>query len=243
MSRFEKIAEKLEACGLDALLVTSEANRRYVTGFSSSAGAALVTRDGEGWFFTDSRYIEAARAAIDGGTVKELSGKALLAEAEAILKAKGCRVLGFEEKRVTVDAYNRWQKSLSCGLKGGDALLDALRSVKEPEEVRRLEAAQALAEEAFQELLDFIRPGRTEQETAARLQYLMLRRGAEGMSFPPIVVSGDRTSLPHGVPSEKVLKNGEFLTMDFGCVLDGYCSWAASRRRCGESMTPSYLPS
>ena len=223
MSRFEKAARELEARGLDALLVTSEPNRRYVTGFPSSAGTALVTRNG-GWFFTDSRYIEAARAAIDGAAVRELSGKAMLEEIQSILRDRNCRVLGFEEKRVTVETWERWKGTLSCELRGAEALLEGLRSVKEPEEVRRLKAAQALAEEAFRELLDFIRPGRTEQEVAARLQYLMLKRGAEGMSFPPIVVSGSRTSQPHGVPSEKVLERGEFLTMDFGCILEGYCS-------------------
>ena len=125
---------------------------------------------------------------------------------------------------MTVAEHGGWQEKLSCRLVPAEKLLDDLRSVKEPEEIERLVAAQRLAEGAFTELLNFIRPGRTEQEIAARLQYLMLQAGAEGMSFSPIVVSGVRSSMPHGVPTGKAVEAGEFLTIDFGCVLDGYCS-------------------
>ena len=223
MSRFAKIAAELETFGLDAMLVTSPPNRRYVTGFASTAGTALITASGS-WFFTDSRYIEAARSKIEGAEVRELSGAPMLRELAALLRERGCRRLGFEERRLTVADYERIREALPCELTRGEDLLDRLRSVKEPEEVERLVAAQRLAEDAFTQLLDFIRPGRTEQEIAARLQYLMLRAGAEGMSFAPIVVSGVRSSMPHGVPSDKVAEKGEFLTIDFGCVLDGYCS-------------------
>ena len=223
MSRFDKIAAELETFGLDAMLVTSAPNRRYVTGFASTAGTALITVSGS-WFFTDSRYIEAARNKIEGAQVRELSGASMLRELAALLRERGCRKLGFEERRLTVADYERIREALPCELTRGEDLLDRLRSVKEPEEVERLVAAQRLAEDAFTKLLDFIRPGRTEQEIAARLQYLMLQAGAEGMSFPPIVVSGVRSSMPHGVPSDKVVEKGEFLTIDFGCVLEGYCS-------------------
>jgi len=223
MGRFEKIAARLGDYGLDAVLITGGPNRRYAADFPSSAGVALILPD-RSWFFTDSRYIEAARSRIEGAEVRELSGRGLLAELERLLQAGGCRRLGFEEGRMTVAEHGRFREALSCELVPGERLLDDLRSVKEPNEVECLIAAQRLAEGAFTELLDFIRSGRTEREIAAYLQYLMLKAGAEGMSFDPIVVSGPRSSLPHGVPSDKIVERGEFLTIDFGCVLDGYCS-------------------
>ena len=103
-------------------------------------------------------------------------------------------------------------------------LLAELRAVKDPEELEILISAQRIAEKALADILNEIRPGVTEKEIAARLQYLMLHYGAEDKSFDPIVVSGPNGSLPHGVPSEKVIQAGEFVTMDFGCVYRGYCS-------------------
>ena len=103
-------------------------------------------------------------------------------------------------------------------------LLAELRAVKDPEELEIMVAAQRIAEKALTDILNEIRPGVTEKEIAARLQYLMLHYGAEDKSFDPIVVSGPNGSLPHGVPSEKVIQAGEFVTMDFGCIYHGYCS-------------------
>ena len=224
MMRFQKVAERLSQYGLDALLVLSEPNRRYVTGFPSSAGAALITPEGS-WFFTDSRYIEAARRAVTEAAVEENNAahptlRMVRRETERL----GIRRLGIEMDRITVSEYRRLGEKLPCELVDGQDLLQTMRAVKDEEEVRQMVAAQRIAEQALEETLGFIRAGRTEREIAAFLQYQLLVKGGERMSFEPIVVSGPNSSMPHGVPSDRPVERGDFITMDFGCVKEGYCS-------------------
>lgn len=225
MSRFEKIAAKLQQYDLDAIMVTSAPNRLYATGFRSSAGLALITPDAS-YFFTDSRYIEAATKAITGGEVRESNRENPMTKMVAeLVERHGIKHLGFEESYMTVsELENTWKKNLSCEFIPATALLTELRSVKDAEEVKTLIAAQRIAERALTEVLDFIKVGRTEKEIAAYLQYKMLTFGSEKNSFDPIVVSGPNSSLPHGVPTTKAVEAGDFITMDFGCVLGGYCS-------------------
>ena len=125
---------------------------------------------------------------------------------------------------MTVEEYRLWEKELDCELADANRLLMELRSAKEQGEIDCLIGAQRIAEKALTETLDFIKAGRTEQEISAYLQYRMLCGGAEKMSFEPIVVSGPNGSMPHGVPSAKPVAEGEFITIDFGCVWGGYCS-------------------
>ena len=224
MGRFEQVAEKLGEYGLDALLIGSESNRLYVTGFQASDGAALVTEKGS-WFFTDSRYIEAAQRTVTGAQVLEnTAARPVTALVNEVLAQTGARRVGYEEDRTTVADFQHLSGKLQGELVPAGALLAALRAVKDSGEIETMTAAQRIAEAAFEEVLHFIRPGRTEQEIAAFLQYQMLLRGAERMSFDPIVVSGPNSSMPHGVPSERAVARSEFITMDFGCVYRGYCS-------------------
>ena len=225
MSRFDKVAAKLPQYDLDAMMVTSSPNRLYATGFRSSAGLALITPDAS-YFFTDSRYIEAATKAITGGEVRESTRENPMTKMVAeLVERHGIKRLGFEESYMTVsELENTWKKNLSCEFIPATALFTELRSVKDAEEVKTLIAAQRIAERALTEVLDFIKVGRTEKEIAAYLQYKMLTFGSEKNSFDPIVVSGPNSSLPHGVPTTKAVEAGDFITMDFGCVLGGYCS-------------------
>ena len=225
MSRFEKIAAKLKAYNLDAMMVTSAPNRLYATGFRSSAGLALITAE-KSYFFTDSRYIEAASKAITSGEIREINRENPMTKlVSELVERHSIKRLGFEEQYMTVsELENTWKKNLTCELIPATFLLTGLRSVKDAEEVQALIAAQRIAERALTEVLDFIKVGRTEKEIAAYLQYKMLTFGSERNSFDPIVVSGPNSSMPHGVPSDKPVAPGDFITMDFGCVLDGYCS-------------------
>ena len=224
MSRFDKIAAKLQAYDLDVMMITSEPNRLYATGFHSTAGMAIVTKDGS-YFFTDSRYIEAASKRIVGGEVQEHTReKPMSVLANAVIERCGVKRMGFEEAYMTVSEYNTWNEKLSCELVPATALITELRQVKDRGEIETMIAAQRIAEKALEEALEFIRVGRTEQEIAAFLQYRMLLGGAEKMSFNPIVVSGPNSSMPHGVPTAKPVVAGDFITMDFGCVYGGYCS-------------------
>ena len=226
MNHFQKIAAQLEGHGLDAMLLTGEANRFYASGFHSygTDGVALVTAK-KAYYFTDSRYTEAALRYVQGAEVREIGhGRGYAALLEEAVTEQHIRRMGFEDAYMTVQDHERYRKALSCDLVPATDLLWQLRMVKDEEELEAMVAAQRIAERALEDILEEIRPGVTEKEIAARLQYLMLHYGASDMSFDPIVVSGPNGSLPHGVPSEKTIQQGEFVTMDFGCVYHGYCS-------------------
>ena len=226
MNHFQELASHLEAYDLDAMLLTGEANRFYVSGFHSSGtdGVALVTRD-QAYYFTDSRYTEAAGRCLVGAELREIGrGRGYAALIQEAVAHRNIRRMGFEDAYMTVQDYERYRKALSCDLVPATELLWQMRMVKDDEELKAMTAAQRIAEKALDEILNEIRPGVTEKEIAARLQYLMLHYGASDMSFDPIVVSGPNGSLPHGVPSEKPIQSGEFVTMDFGCIYQGYCS-------------------
>ena len=226
MNHFKEIAAQLERHDLDGMLLTGEANRFYASGFHSTGtdGVALVTRS-KAYYFTDARYIEAAGRYVQGAEIRETrAGRGYGALTEEVVVSQHLRRLGFEDAYMTVQDHERYRKALSCDLVPATDILWQLRAVKDAEELDAMVAAQRIAEKALDQILGEIRPGVTEKEIAARLQYLMLHFGAENMSFDPIVVSGPNGSLPHGVPGERVIQNGEFITMDFGCIYHGYCS-------------------
>ena len=226
MNHFQKIAAQLAAHDLDAMLLTGEADRFYASGFHSSGidGVALVTRK-KVYYFTDSRYTEAAGRCIQGAELREVGrGRSYAALLEEAVAEQSIRRMGYEDAYMTVREHERYRKALSCDLVPATELLWQLRTVKDQGELEAIVAAQRIAEKALEAILEEVRPGVTEKEIAARLQYLMLHFGASDMSFDPIVVSGPNGSLPHGVPSERAIQQGEFVTMDFGCIYHGYCS-------------------
>ena len=222
MNHLEHIAAHLD--GLDAILLTSEANCYYATGFMGE-GIALVTRRGS-WYFTDSRYTEAADKAIgDAAVIREVSREkpfsALINEA---LAEAGAEKAGFEDQRMTVAEHAVYSEKLHCTLTPASSLMTELRGSKDEEELSCMTAAQRIAEGALEQILKEIRPGMTEKEIAARLNYLMVSAGAEKTAFDTIVASGPNGSMPHAVPGMRKVREGDFITMDFGCVYKGYCS-------------------
>lgn len=222
MNHLEHIAAHLD--GLDAMLLTSEANCYYATGFMGE-GIALVTRRGS-WYFTDSRYTEAADKAIgNAAVIREVSQEkpfsVLINEA---LAEAGAEKAGFEDQRMTVAEHAVYSEKLHCTLTPASALMTELRGSKDEEELSCMTAAQRIAEGALEQILKEIRPGMTEKEIAARLNYLMVSAGAEKTSFDTIVASGPNGSMPHAVPGMRKVREGDFITMDFGCVYKGYCS-------------------
>ena len=227
MNHVENVRARLEAEGLDAVLLTNEANRLYVTGFPSSGtdGAALVTKD-RAYYFTDGRYTEAAEKRLGGvftlGKVTASRGYTVVLN--EVIASDGLKRIGFEDAYMTVKAYEDYRTKLHCELVPASDLLRSLRESKDAEEIQALIDAQRIAERALTEILNEVKPGAVEREIAARLQYLMLHFGASDKSFDPIVVSGPNGSLPHGAPSDKKIRPGEFVTMDFGCIYHGYCS-------------------
>ncbi len=225
MNHLSQIADKLSQYDLDAMLIVSEPGERYAVGFQGE-GYVLVTREGS-QYSTDGRYIEAAQKQVTGAEVVLISReRSHLALARDFLAARGLKRVGFESAAVSVAQYRRWQESFpeGCELIPAQELLDGLRASKDREELAAMVQAQKITDAAFGEILNYIRPGMTEQEVAARLVYELLRRGARKVSFDPIVAAGANGSMPHAVPGETVIQKGMFVTMDFGCVYDGYCS-------------------
>ena len=222
MNHLKKIAAKLPEHGLDAMLITSEPGEFYAIGFHGE-GVALVTKEGN-YYFTDSRYIEACENQVTDCAISMPEGRGYKAEVQDLVAKHGIRKLGFEDGYMPVKEYNAWTEAVRADFVPANALLDGLRTYTDQEEIDRMIKAQRISEKAFEEILTFIKPGVTEKEIAARLEYDMLRFGAEKMSFDPIVASGSNGSMPHAIPGEKPVQKGEFITMDFGCKFGGYCS-------------------
>ena len=221
MNHLKQIAARLPEYGLDAMLLNSEPGEYYAVGFHGE-GNVVVTAQGC-FYFTDSRYIEAANHLITGAEIA-MTGRSRNYRAMVQEVVNRCRIrkLGFEEGYLSVADYNLWKEGLTAELVPAQKLVNSLRAAKDEGEIALMTKAQEITDRAFSEILKFIQPGMTEQEIAAKLQYDMLRFGAEKMSFDPIVVSGPNGSLPHGIPSAKQVQQGEFITMDFGCKYGGY---------------------
>lgn len=224
MNHLSPLTSLLETEKLDALLLTSPVARYYATGFSSSAGMVLVTRP-RGYFFTDFRYIEAARAALPGFTIDMTHrGYTYRDAVGALLARHNVKKLGFEQDTMTVAEYENLAAAWKVDFKPAQKALQRLRAVKDAEELSRMEAAQRMAEQAFAATLPLIRVGMTERQVCAELISAMYRAGADNVSFDPIVVAGPNSSLPHGEPGDRPIARGDFLTIDFGVICRGYCS-------------------
>ena len=223
MNHITKIAAQLPEYGLDAMLITSESGERYALGFHGE-GLLLVTRDGA-QYSTDGRYIEAAREQVEGAEgLLTTPEKGHLALAKAYVEKKKLHNIGFESGAMTVDGHRKYEQELPGILTPAQKLLDDLRVSKDEGELALMRRAQAITDETFRAILNFIRPGMTEREIAARLVYELMSRGGEKVSFDPIVAAGPNGSRPHAVPGDQVVDAGMFITMDFGCKVEGYCS-------------------
>jgi Xaa-Pro aminopeptidase len=209
---------------VDGLLLTSRFSRHYGAEFDIAEGIAIVTQKGCR-YFTDSRYIEAAQNGIRGFEVLEMNRANPFAKLinDAIADF-GVTTLGYEEEYLTVAEFMAFEKKLNAKLVPMNEAISSFRQVKEEYELERMRKAQQITDAAFAEVLGRIKAGMTEKELAAELIYCLLKNGGEGLSFEPIVVSGPNTSLPHGVPGERRLRDGDFITMDFGVIYQGYCS-------------------
>ncbi len=222
MMNTEKIQAKLKEAGLDAIILFSDENTRYASAFHFSDGAVVVTRK-KSWLLTDSRYIEAANNEAKCDEIIQFGGEKPLTE-WVRTALEGCEKIGCEEDRLAHGQWQRWEQIIGKKLIPAQKIMDSLRSQKELWEVECITAAQRIAESALDEVLGLIRPGMREREIAAELTYRMMLLGGEGNSFEPITVTGAKTSMPHGVPGDEIVKEGDFITMDFGCLKNGYCS-------------------
>jgi Xaa-Pro aminopeptidase len=220
VSRADRLVALLDERSLDCLLVTNLVNVRYLTGFTGTNGACLVSRD-ERLFFTDFRYVERAR-----GEVREFDrvegGRDLLGDVAARLHGRA----GFDDAHVSVRAHRRLGEKAGEGVElvpaGG--LVERLREVKDEEELRAMRSAAEVARAAYEDIVECGLTGRTEREVAVRMVRLMEDLGAQGPSFPPIVAAGAGGALPHAEPRDAEIPAGTLVVVDAGALVDGYCS-------------------
>ena len=223
MTQLARFQAALTANGADGAIISSDLNRRYLSGFDYTDGYLLVTPT-EALLFADFRYIEAARAQVTDFDVI-LPAATMTEELKAQIGNRRLHRLLIEEAALSYADFGRLSEALSdvtlCT--GASAMLSKQRMVKTPEELEKIAKAQALTDAAFAHILPLLSPHMTEREVALELEFFMRRNGADGVAFETIAVSGAASALPHGVPSDVPLRRG-FLTMDFGAKLDGYCS-------------------
>ncbi len=222
MKNLEKYLSLLDA-EVDGLLLTSRYSRHYGAEFDIAEGVAIVTKKGCR-YFTDSRYIESAQNGIQGFEVlcvDKIGYFKLLNEAIADFDVN---TLGYEENYLTVAELMGYEKNLNVKLIPFNGKINSFRGVKEDWELDNMRKAQSIADSAFSEVLPRVKVGMTELQLQAELIYCMYKNGAHGLSFDPIVVSGPNTSMPHGVAGERKIQEGDFITMDFGVLYNGYCS-------------------
>ena len=223
MSRADRVAGRLAEREVDALLVTDLTNVRYLTGFTGSAGMAIVGPDTRR-FITDFRYVERAEAEVSG-----FDRERAPQEPAAALKQgwpDGDLRLGFEDQHLSVRQHARLRELLPdrIELVAAGGLVEAERARKEPAEVERIRAAAALTDDIYEWVRERGVVGRSEREVALELEAEMRRRGASDPSFPSIVAAGPHGSLPHAEPRDVEIPTGVLVTLDLGSRLDGYCS-------------------
>ncbi len=222
-TQIQKIQQSLQP--FQAALITDDANRRYVTGFPSSAGAVLITPE-RAQFFIDSRYFESAQKNVTACEVVLM--KQFLPQLAEALIVSGTQKLFLETRHTDYTTVLHYREELDPVVIADEPMLDDLlhdlRVVKSPEEAENIRKAQKLTDRTFDYVLKQIGVGKTEREIALDMEFFMRRLGSEGVSFDFIVISGKNSSLPHGVPTDKKIEAGDFVTMDFGAVVNGYRS-------------------
>ncbi len=220
--KLQKLRQALQQADLPALLVTSAYSRRYLTGFTGTAGVAVITAD-EAFFITDFRYTEQANDQIEGYEIIEQ--KTTLIEAVAqLVEGKQLTKLGFEQDAMTYAEYDRYANALKAELVPTSGLVEKIRLIKTEDELTIIKQACKIADDAYEHILTFIKPGMTELEVSNELEFFMRKQGATSSSFDIIVASGTRSALPHGVATDKVIESGDFVTLDFGAYYNGYVS-------------------
>lgn len=220
--RIKRLREKLDQENLDLLLVTSLTNIRYLCGYTGSNGLLLISRN-KALFLTDFRYKEQVKKEVKGAEIK-IAQRELFATLTEIDLLKHRRIkAGFEEKYLSFQLYQRLKTLLPQVLwVATENLVESLLVIKDEEEIERIKKAAEISAKAFDEVLPFFRPGTREEDIAAELEYRIKKNGGEGSAFEPIVASGLRSAMPHARASSKRLKDGEFVTLDFGALYEGY---------------------
>ena len=224
MKNLLKYKGLLETNEVDAILLTSEVNRFYAAEYNISEGVAIICRK-RCYYFTDSRYIEAAEKNLPDFTVLMVdAAHPYVNRINDAIGENDVKVIGFEENYLTYAEYLLYSQHLTAELIPYQKPISAFREIKENWELDLMRKAQDITDKTFADMCKIIKPGKTEKELATELIYSLSKNGADGPAFSPIVITGSKTSMPHGVPGDKVVQEGDFVTMDFGAAYKGYCA-------------------
>ncbi len=227
--RLTTLREILTTEALDAILITQPENRRYLSGFTGSAGVLLISQE-QAVLATDFRYYEQVERQAPDFHLAKVTGKfeTILPD---LIQQVGAKRVGFESAHLTVDQHQQWQKIAENAVSTSrfelvptKELVEKIRAVKDESELSKMKSAIALADEAIAHIAGFIEPGMTEKAVAWELEVFMRTRGAEKLAFSTIVGSGPNGALPHAGVSERVIQAGEPIVIDMGAVIDGYHS-------------------
>jgi Xaa-Pro aminopeptidase len=241
--RLEKFRQLMAKDKLDGFLVTSPPNRRYLSGFTGSAGVLIVTPEQQ-VIATDSRYYEQVRQECPDWGLVEVGYDFVGNMLELLRSLKlGARRVGFEADHISVATLHAWERALlgRLVLVHTEGFVDELRMQKDADELARIKKAVVLADEALDHVYGWIQPGMTEQQVAWELESTMRSHGASAVSFDLIVAAGPNSAKPHARPTERVIQPGEPITLDLGCVVDGYCSDATRTFCLGEPADDKFM--
>jgi Xaa-Pro aminopeptidase len=221
--RLLRLRESMLALDLEAIFITNAYNRRYLSGFTGTSGYLIITKD-QAILLTDFRYMTQAPAQAQYFQVMEHGPKAIETVKEILIK-HSVKQLGFEQDEVTFGLYQNYAAALNpIKLIPTDQLVEKLRMFKDAAELQIMQEAADLADQTFSYILTKLKPGISEKDIALDMEIYMRKHGATSSSFDTIVASGERSALPHGVASERLLQLNEFVKLDFGAYYHGYCS-------------------
>ncbi|MCR5607456.1 MAG: Xaa-Pro peptidase family protein [Lachnospiraceae bacterium] len=221
---YKRITDIMNNNDIDMIIVNNQSNVRYISGYTGDTGIIILLNDKK-YLVTDFRYLFQAKAEAKDYTVIETKNKTYAKIISEIALENGINNIGFENKKISYSFYNSISKELEgCNLCPLDLQLDSLRNIKTSYEIEQLKQAEHIADIAFSKVLGIIKPGVTELDVAAELEYIMKKNGGTGLSFDTIVASGINSSKPHAGVSSKKIENGDFVTMDYGCIYNGYHS-------------------
>ncbi len=225
MNRIQRGAQALKTQNIPALLIGKRENIYYLTGFRGDDSRLLLTAAGDAYIFTDGRFLEEAEQAENCTVCCQQPGKGHPALLGEIVTKAGIDIIAFEGNSFTYGEYDQFRQALHpCEIKPAYQVIEALRTVKDPEELELIQQAEAIGDAAFDAVLPQIKPGMTEKQLAECIRRELFAAGGEDLSFPVIAASGPNCSICHAQPGERLLQPGDLVLMDFGCVYKGYCS-------------------
>ncbi|KPN96569.1 Xaa-Pro peptidase family protein [Lysinibacillus sp. ZYM-1] len=223
MSKLEHLRKALQVQETDAIIITNAQNRRYLTDFTGSTGTVIVTNN-RALLLVDFRYTQQATEQSKIFEVLEIDRNRLYETIQEFFEQESIQTVGFEQHHVTYYDYQLINSKLTATLKPLSNIVENLRMIKTPEEIKTIKKAAWISDEAFKHILTYIKPGMTEIEIAYELESHMRKNGATGAAFDMIIASGHRSALPHGLASSKTIQQGDMMTLDFGAYYQGYRS-------------------